>query len=363
MLDYFDIRQTKYGPYIKFNQWNYVANGIHLNVGKMIDRFRRMPQWVASNHILGQYLVTMALPLESDPYDVYGYIKDECLYRAVDFGITTSFNDGVIHRGAFYGEDREILIGVSSTSNPLDLLRDWKNLEPVKVIRHGFKTIDYSAIFKKDKGVGYINTIVIDLALLCMQYYGFRYDESARLQAGIVDERDSISKFLYCYPLANMLRSHVDRAVLNNFMEIAGCGEMHERTVTDGQWLMDVTRQLRDSGEEAIKRIIHNNWDIDRALGTIPMVFNKNAKEYARFPDIAITRQDSWSLILGYLPLLKFGLKLGGEKYRDINSPALRSIQTKLIRLRSDNVWNKAVMKYVHRQVMDEIDEITDMIS
>ena len=346
MLDYFNIPYSRGSSEIYIPKYSYVKGEINTTLQREIDYHRAHPLWVPSNHILSQYIWTCDPLISQDDYSYYSWVRDSAIYKATDFGITTSLNQGVVHYGAFYGGDKEIILGITSPLEISQVKYHWQDLTPVQVLRHQYNTVDYQPIIKKDDNTSSINVILIDFTKLLFQYKYFRqyYPE------------DTMISFLYRYPLTNMLRSHVKQCVLNNFIsKVLTQDSYYTRKRNTIRTANAYTDQLNQVTNIAIATLEKLSYDIGHVLKCTPLIDGTTLQEHCKYQYTQLTRQNTWGYIYSSLPYLRYALHLDSHH---VNSTSLQNLKSIMRRMESDSVWSQPVFSHVKKKILREIDDV-----
>lgn len=357
MLTYFNIRHNPNHTQVNTGYYNYLKNNVVRTIEGEVEYNRHNALWLGIDHLLAQFLITLENDIYLDDYQYYDQIKTQSLHVGSVLGFTSSINSGILH-SAFYGRDKEIIIGEAPVHRVSDLVSNWKMLESVRVLRHDYNVIDYQPIIRKDNGINKVKVILVDFIKLAFQYKYFRLEEEKKVQEGL-DPNMAMVRFLYKYPLNNMLYSHVELCIINalltgykeDFIE----REKHTYR-TANSYKIDLERTVNSM----YPAILSKSWDIGQVLGAIPTLYYYSVVEWCEYIHGEINRQNSWAYVYAFLPILKYSLILGNNsKGNTGNSNNIRRV---LDRLENDSVWNKSVMTSIKNEVRKEIAEVEDLL-
>ena len=353
MLDYLNIRYNQYTPQITIKDYTYIKNIVISLFNRCKELYQSRPYYVPSNHVLIQYCNTIDSNIYLNDYEYYQSINDRVLDTATDFGLTTPINSGIIHHGAFYGNNREIILGKKGLHHPRYLAHHWDILEPIRVLRHNVDNIDYTPIAKVDSNNSGIYVIEIDFIQLLFQYRGFklRYSDNDRV-------------FLAKYPLVNMLKSHINQCILNNILKKASIPSLSFINRGNNPYLPipEYSLQLRNIQKSAYDQFITRGWDIGNIVSAIPTIFGNKVIDLIKI-DTLLNRQNAWGYIYSILPLLYYCCYVSKEYSHSSNSTNFANIKNMLDRMGNDSVWNKTVMNPVRLRVKEELSAFTSLIT
>lgn len=371
MLDYLNIPYQTYvkeNPRLVYKEWDYLKNNIHHFNNKFIDQSYRFPYWVASNHILNQFILTMDIDYTLDAFDYYDAIKERGLFVSTDFGMTSPLSKGVIHQGAFYGDGKEMIIAHSGTHRPTHLENHWDRLIPVTVLRHGYKSFDFQPIVKADKvSPPFVNVILIDIVSLLFQYRGFRLKEDLLKEIHPDRDHTTIASFLSRYPLNHMRYSHNDYVLFNRLLEDNSL--LVDRSKFLPLPIPNFDRQIVEFKKDIIQKTGSNLWDFLKVLSHTPSLYHGNHLNYLLFKDHDINRQNVFSYLYAILPHLVYAITmpkrpLNGSlsDYLSVNSSHLSVLKKIALKIDSDGILNSSHLQYVKRQVQGEWNHFKDII-
>ena len=358
MLDLLGIRSGSSYP-LTVRYLDYIKNTALNDLNKIIEKNNRYPYFVPSNHLLAQYIAELDIGIDSDDFTFYSDMKSKVLHLASNFGITTNINTGVIHNGAMYGVDKDIIIGYSGIHNPSELSRKWEYLSPITVLRHGYKNYDLQPIVKQDKvSTRKTNVFLIDLMSLAFQYRGYLKRAIKNKEDTGLDLHNSVSKYLSRYPLNNLLVSHLQMCILNN---------IYSKVITDytdrsrfiNNAIMDYNSQLEYIRDDTYNQLKSKEWDIGRVITSISLIGNTNLADRVDMSGIDINRQNSWAYLYSFIPHLIYSLSVGNKS---INSNNISNIKRVLDMYRNDGVWNIQTVRYIKNDVLNEIDTLYSLM-
>lgn len=357
MLNYLGIRHNQNHTQVGTGYFNYVKNNVIRTVEGEVQYNRFNPLWIAMDHLLIQFLITLENDIHLSDYDYYDQIRSQSLYVGSALGFTSSINTGILH-SSFYGQDKEIVIGEAPLHRVNDLVSNWKMLEPVKVIRHDYNVIDYQPIIRKDEGINKVKVILVDFIKLAFQYKYYILEEERKQQENL-DIDISIRRFLYSYPLNNLLYSHVELCLMNAMLSGYQEGYIErEKHVyrTANSYKIDLEKTIN----QMYPAIYKQQWDIGKVLGAIPTLYHISAVEWSEYVHGEINRQNSWAYLYAFLPILKYSLILGNNSKG--NTGNRNNIFRTLERLENDNVWGSSTINTFRQQVKEEIREIENLL-
>lgn len=342
--------------------FTYIRNGLSTNLVKLVSFYRENPRAVRSDHFLVRLLQSIAVSHQHEPVYYVDLVSDIADELAMSLGMTSPLYPGrVFDPGIFYGRGTsEVLVSATVPFDAVEAAKDWEDLEPIWVLSHPKTDLNMDLpIGRSNGGNGGMAVIAINIPMLALQYRQWR----AREQLLRPDNQRSLMQFLCLYPLANMLRSHLDIALFNRLR-----AHFHGRVPLESirRPPLHVIR-YEDKVDALLSDLVtilkRKNQYFDAVLASIPLVVENNALNRLMLPKLPPTRQVLWALTLARLDTVAFLVQLEAESNMGRNQQSINKIRRGLIQLKNDRVWQQALPRELYHEVMTYIDdEITAYI-
>jgi hypothetical protein len=260
----------------------------------------------------------------------------------------------MFERETFYGDNvQEVLLSASEDVDLLTIDETWKQLLPIKVLRHPFNS---TALEPLD---GRLNTeypswavIQIDLPKLALQY---REWYLAQKRANVAFVRSPM-QFVFEFPLANALLSHLDVALLNRIMTLSSG---HEAEAFYSSWPMYLTDYDRKVDNYLVDRIAHltqRPMTYGTMMQQVKLVALENMQGLSEIPEVAITRQNAWAMTLWTLPIIEFIVQIDFEAGSSRNTQEASILRKRYRELKRDKEFESAVGSARAKEILDRID-------
>lgn len=305
------------------------------DVERTIDYYRLRNFATDNNHLLSQIILLLGVPLSYDLLKYHELVLARSYYVANALKLTTSINYGQWHVGTFYYNCPELIIAYNGEDSPIELIKDWRNLSPVKVLTSPISNLNYLLPDGKnnssERGLAVIG---IDLAMLMIQYRG--YLEDIATTEGYVHPKF----FLMKYVLPNMLKSQTDWALFNRLYNLemgAPMGEAYRRLPFHiSHYEISLDKLL----ETFLSRLRDSSRDYENYIEQFPSVFSDTP---LRMPDMAETRQVWWALFLARQRVIEFLLDIGGNKGIQHNRALINQLKMIAKRFLSDGIYERVL--------------------
>ncbi len=303
-----------------------------------------------NDHILVKLIKSVNVSFKRDLYDYVETIRDTTPDLEAMLKLTSPLNFYLPnYKSNFYNSKcTEVLISVREDFDIADALKNWKNLEPLKVMNHPFTDLSYTPLVGKyvssnAHGMVYI---FLDVPKLMFQYRMW-----IREQLNNKQPVGEISKFLIDYPLFNLMKSHTDIAMFNRVHNVLRKVESDPFNSKIGLATLDNTKYAQSAAEVFVAQIIKSPIRFDEIIQNMPTVFNKDFIDVIRLPDIAKTRQVKTVLVGARLKLFEFLLEVNAVQKSSINRTWLNTISNELRYLNTENILKYGLLADTDDQV------------
>lgn len=286
-----------------------VRKRLRSNLIKVIKHCRGSRYAVASDHLLVKLLQGLRLDTSLPLFEYHRLVTNRAEAIGKANGLTSSlWSSPSVKDGDFYGKgNEEIHLYVEEDIDLLQQERDWKSLEPVRILRHGKTSLSLTALdgrqHKKETDIAIIQ---IDIIKLAMQYYYW----AKEMEMGGEDFRRTYMQFVFQYPLTNALISHHDVAVMNrlfnHFHGLALAEFDNEWPILIRDYSSDVDRYLLDRLD-----LFHNRQMVfNNMLEQVQLIRHDTLQPVVELPETPITRQNTWVFVIMRIPLITFLVQL-----------------------------------------------------
>lgn len=343
--------------------WINISKYLDINVERSVSYYNRFGSFVNAEHVLVRFLTGLPVSIQLDNWSYYSAIKNLVISKSTVYGMTSSQSVGYIHSGNFYGDDKEIIIAINGEYNPDFVEKNWMQVRPVKILRHDYDDFDYQLIRgRKKNSLGGISVILVDLTLLALQYKFFRNAEILKSKITGAEQK-SIMFYMAAHPLNTAMYSHIDQVVLNRYHKILNDGLITLNGYSKIHFVVNninnlVNLMIKDS----INRLTRNSKNIFECLSSVFLNDAKNAAKWIVLPETLLNRQCLWAYIYSKISTIKLGLLLGGKHTRERNSSWIPSFIRLYQRIMSDSIISQPNLKYIKKDLENELNEIMDII-
>jgi hypothetical protein len=340
---------------VRVPEFLYVKGGMSRDMAKVMDYYHGNVFAVNSGHFLIRLIQSMNVSMNRDYQSYVDVAEDRGLDLAMSLRMTSSISVGqVFTPGVFYGKNiDEVIISVDTPFDVDDAVRRWRELEPIKVIRHPFDDINLKVPEGNyESDINGIAIITVNIPLLMLQYRRwFEVEKSIN-----PDADRTINQFVAMYPLPNMLPTHLDIAIFNRLSTIHRGEQPAKFERENKMYITDFTSKLDNVLEKQLQILRNKRFAFDQILLSVAMVNQDSLFQSMELPKVARTRQVNWALTLARLPLIKFLLKLNEESNNQDNKFYLNRIRVALRTIRNDRSLRGALPRRLLIEVESGID-------
>lgn len=312
-----------------------------MDVNSVVDYYRYGTFFTRSDHLLAKLINTVATPLSYDPDRYFEVTKARALFVANALQLTSSINRGRWFLGNFYFGCPELVIAYTRDDQPMELLANWRDLTPVKVLECPISNLRYlpptGMNYQTERGLVVIS---VDITMLMMQYYGFMQDQYQRRQQDSSHSLLTTHHFVGKYVLPNMIYSQTDRALYNRMFNLQMGLPMGKATKQHPFMVTDYSERLDKKLSLYLDRIQDKRRTYENYLEQIPTIFSDAPWI---MPDIAETRQVYWALFLARLKDMEFLIDAGGKNGLGMNRIWINKLKVEIKRFNSDGIFKSVL--------------------
>lgn len=339
--------------------WPYVRDGLRRNLETILRYHRRNPQAVQGSHFLVRLLHSIAIPHSLNLERYFENVDAGTFNTASALKMTSPVSRGMVFNGIFYGPGcHEVLIAHNNYFDLYDAHNNWRNQQPVQVVRHPRSDLMMNLPDGKDTGseTG-LAVIMVNIPLLAVMYRAFCQYEAATANESA---ELSVYHFVRMYVLPNMLPSHLDVALFNRLDNLQKGAPLGESKRPHSFALPDYSKKVTDVHKEILTYIHKKRQDFLATLKTIPAAFKSNMAEVMELPDVVPTRQVAWALMLARLNVLAFLFNAGRERINTLNQSELNAIRRTIVSYHADRLLEAMLPIEDYVAVSSEVDTLFD---
>ena len=338
-----------------FKRLEYVQQGIEENIRRLIDYRHANNRVVRSNHPLVKIIRTLPVDFNIGYRYYYDKIVDSYNDYLTALGLWGSYKRGRTYTGVFYGgQCLEVLLADDQPAPENLETIDWRNLSPVRILRHDNLNLHhYSPELCWREGLVNYCVVYIDVPLLMVQYRKWMEDQM-QLPG---EERDNLRRFVYHYPLTNMISSHVAITVANRFAYLQGYGKIKPMKAVSALALIDYTAKLDEAQKEILKDVGSGRLSISEIAYTLRLIHGQSIGNLIELPELLQTRVINWLLLWSTTPYVTLVSAIYNESGSSRGRGAIKNALKFLKRYETDNMY-QMVPEPIKNQLEDEILDI-----
>jgi hypothetical protein len=355
MLDMFDKDPTIQTGSIILPQFIYVRGALVRDVERVVQYYRQSATWVDNSHLLVLILHNLNVSLRRSTQRYVDTVRDGMGQVANMLRLTNSLGYGKVHTpGVFYGQRAtEIIIADDSEFDIGDAVLRWRDLRPVRVLRHAYTDLSLSRGIGRRYGGSEtgIAVISINIPMLALQYREWCREE--RMSSDGVAQRTH--QFISQYPLTNMLYSHLDIAVFNRMAAMYYLDDVAPWRKCHPFYLQDLSDTLDPVLERELAMLRRKPLSMDQVVNIIPAINMPTLRDTMRLPEVVPTRQVRWGLTIARLPLIRFLVNLNADMPSSRNRGYLNKLSLTLRAIRNDRGLSNVLPPAIYHDVDDMI--------
>jgi len=352
---------------IHLPDWLYVKAGLEKNLIQVIMFYRRNPMAVHSDHFLVKLLQSVTIPQSQNLERYYNNVDALALNLSMALGMTSPIFKGRLFDGVFFGKGNyELLIANDETIDPFEADKEWQNIAAVRILSHprsdlGFNLPD-GKLTGSEQGLAVIS---INIPLLAIQYRAFRLNEiriNSNENGEVIDSTLTVNHFIHMHVLPNMMYSYLDHVLFNRISNLQSGVPLGESKKPHSFYLTDFSVKLNHVQTAILNYLHKTEKDFTGILQNIPVVSKKDTSVLMELPDLPLTRQVLWGLILARLPELTFLCRMSKDNVGNKNQSEINRILRYFLNYKSDNLFRSMLPLDIFTDIMDDIEDIKHMI-
>lgn len=315
-------------------EFNYVKKTYIGTVNSLLDYFNNSKFIVKSNHLLVKIIRTSEISMEFDDFRYHEIIDEKSKQVAKAYNLTSETTYGRFHNSVFFKNSlNEIILSVNDYANPIESIKNWKNLKPVVVLEHDDTDLGLP-LLNGTKEIYHENpiTIGIDIPLLMLMYRGYYFNQKTLNRDLSLDP----IKFIANFVIPNIIFSYIDLVIRNRMINLhyGAPNEIFKNKHKIS--IINYSTNIDKINRNILKVIKGNKNYYEAILKNIPSIYVK-PDEQSDMPDYPKTRQVWWALLVSRIRLIRFVIDVGGEKSIPYNKTLLNRFKIDLKRFNNDN--------------------------
>jgi len=355
MLDMFDKDPTIQTGSIILPQFIYVRGALVRDIERVVQYYRESATWVDNSHLLVLILHNLNVSLRRSTQRYVDTVRDTMSQVANMLHMTNSLGYGRVYTpGVFYGQHAtEIIIADDSEFDIADAVLKWRDLRPVRVLRHAFTDLSLPRGIGRHYGgrESGIAVISVNIPMLALQYREWFLSE----REGSSGAAKRTHQFISQYPLTNMLYSHVDIAVFNRMAAMYYLDDVAPWRKCHPFYLQDLSDTLDPVLERELAMLRRKPLSMDQVVNIIPAITSPTLRDTMRLPAVVPTRQVRWGLTIARLPLIRFLVNLNAGAPSSRNRGYINKLAITLRAIRNDRGLSNVLPPALYHDIDDMI--------
>ncbi|EKD89563.1 MAG: hypothetical protein ACD_33C00045G0030 [uncultured bacterium] len=313
---------------------NYLRRVFHFNMNNIKTYYESRNFSIKNTFILSRIIEHFPPMFAYDSYRYVEYIRDKAKYLGKHFQFTNEIEDGVIHPGYFFGKDNEeIIFSLDEYFNPNEAERNWKTISCITIYKHNRNDLKLLLPLSKDDGSrNGLCVIGVNLPLLALKYRAFIREQMSNSEGISLNKNHFIMK----YVLNLTCDGIVDHVMLNKLMDLFYNREEVTPKFKHPFKLFFPDVQVNRYLSNTLDVITNKNIDFINIMHNIQLINCIDASELLILPDMPLTRQVLWSMVISRLDYMIFLYDV--SKSKNINRHFINDWKVLIKRLIRDNV-------------------------
>tara|TARA_B100000700_G_scaffold91328_2_gene102993 strand:- start:2660 stop:3745 length:1086 start_codon:yes stop_codon:yes gene_type:complete len=331
-----------------------VKRKLQKNILKFLKHFRSNRYAVKSNHLLVNIIHDMNVSADMSLFEYYQKVKGRVERVAKAHGIASALYKGKKRdKNTFYGDNvTEVIVLMDNNVSPLNAEREWQAYEPVRILRHGKNDLSLNTLNGEDVDFNGVAIIGLDIVALMLQYR-----EWVRAQSDAnVEFMGTPMQFVMQYPIANAILSHHDVAIINRLSKLYFGEPVDEMDNKQPFFLSDQTGNVDEYLLNRTTVLVSRSMKFESQLQQIELPRYTSVQPAIAFPDMAITRQNSWALVVARIPIISLLLAVDFESGGVRNRQEKSIIRKEIRKFLSDNAMQAALTPQQAEDFKTELD-------
>lgn len=326
-------------------------------VDKTIAYRRREARRLPSQHPLTRLLDSLNVPLRLSDESYVEQVGQVAFKVTNPLKMTSAWGPGkVFEPGWCYGPGfQEVVIATVDSFNIPLARANWEELEPIRVLTHPIADFTLPHLDGHGEGIdgGGLVVLTVNVPMLAFQHrcWWERY---------VKDNPDSppgMDLFFQAYPLANLLRGHLDLTLANRFEAYCFDQDFVLQDDPNPFYVNFQVKQVDAMFNDAKAYMQRTNLTFDDWLSVFPMVYVEDYHDRLALPDLAFITQVEWAIFLARLPVLQFLVQWNAQLDSRYNRSYLNQITHWVRRMKNGRLFGHGLRGETASVVLDRIDQ------
>ena len=321
-------------------RFNYENTITQRNIDRLIDHRRTTTSFVSSDHFLVKLLDTINVRYENNDFAFFERVRRRAFDICESFGITSYAHRGKVRSGTFFNPKTFEVIVMNDADMPPDMKTSWMDKQPIRILSSprsdlSIETLDGSG---KEPETG-TAVILLDVALLCLQFEYWKKSENINDN---IRSRGA-EHFLMRHPLTNLVRSHLDVALINRLHRIALGYPTSSYQAKVPFTLTNNSNSIDQTLFSVIERLQNKDMTFEDMLRNIPTFNSEDALQTVRVNKVPYTQQVIWTLVASRIDVVSMLLALSAKTESAMNVSAITEIRRDIIRMESGKLLSNGL--------------------
>ena len=316
----------------KVIKFEHVRQTLHRSLGDVIAYYQRANYRVSQEHIVYDILKMLRISTKRELNDYVRVAREKTPLIAKRLKLIHPTNENAVGvNGTFYNSTvSEYLIATEEEFNIQLAWRNWKSIAAIKVHSHPYNDISMALCDGNYPTYGITDgyaIMTINLSLLALQYRAFCEE---LYSAGTTITSSHTRSFIQRYVVTNMLKRHVEIALINRTM----CGyvgdPIHDFTKLHPIYVPDYDRRTNDVVAIRSEIMLAGSYRVDVLFRMFDCIWFEDWTQVIKLPDMPPTRPVKWVMVLNYMRYLEFYLKGLARNNNSLQQDAFNKIRLQL---------------------------------
>jgi len=332
--------------------WDVLKTWYQLDMQRVLSYYRNKIAYVKNTNLFSRLIKNIDLDTSLDIFRYLERLESNYKYNSKTFGVVSDVNHGEVLDDEYFG--KVVLINVDSGVDLFSLENSWKDVVPIRVIRHDYFGLEMAHpqdLENEDMG---LVVIELDIKLLLVQYYHWannRYSNEESIDSNI---------FVFQYPLTNSIPSILDLSILNRFYNLDIVEDNYTRKHPF------YTRNLFYKTDKLLGKLYGRLKDTrmyyEEYLASIPLITSKNVYECLKLHTGRINANNTWVWYMARSLYTLEMIRTLGDKGIRLNKGIITEIRILYYKLNSQrlvSIFSNNKMD-LEKDTYDKLLEITE---
>lgn len=305
---------------LHFIPFNYALGIIEKDVEKFLERCRRVPVAVRSDHQLVRTLQSLNVLYKGDLAAYRGYVESMMNSISGRLGYSCDRYKGTPFfstRAQFYGNRTiEILIADEADFDLRGIEDRWEDLRPVRVLSHPRSDVTIEYLDGKSKFTeSGICVIEVNVPMMAVQFQLWKARQRRLGQQTTIDP----AFFVGTYVIPNMVWSHLDVSIMNRISRQFFNESYGRSDFNNPFYVTDMSSRIDDFAKKFNELMAKDTTDWYDLLRNIPAMSAPDMLEVHRLPKMSFNSQSIWSLFAARMNLVTYllGVRKRSNSYKN----------------------------------------------